>query len=413
MSKLLIFGIGLMVTSVAVGQAPPLTCPIMGNAVPESAPTVEYRGLEVAFCCAGCDESFLKDPEKHLAAMPEGKVAAVSLFDVVTTQRIDSAKAEHWETYNGIAYPFQSGESHEQFKTMPEVYASAPKRESLVCPVMKSEIASHSKAVAYAEYEEVRYYFCCNGCPETFAADPGKYVKNAVVRPVSAATGSSTTGQHPTSHSSTKATMAPTCAGCAGEARLLSNGELGSRWTFGYRYVAIDDAKARHRMTLDYAVTPRFSIGIERAGGDDQPDPVPAFEDGPLDYLRFSDGDAPIMPRFSWFVTPEGSSAPSVVVGTAADRLSTPRGQAFFATFAKTLGDGSFTPFVSVKWNTFDNKVVYPFGANVRVADNLVLQAMNDGDYSHFLLTKMQDRAAYSLMLARGKHFGFAVSVGF
>jgi YHS domain-containing protein len=40
-------------------------CPVMGNEV-DPRVFVDYKGRRIAFCCPGCDESFLADPEKYL-----------------------------------------------------------------------------------------------------------------------------------------------------------------------------------------------------------------------------------------------------------------------------------------------------------------------------------------------------------
>ena len=44
-----------------------------------------------------------------------------------------------------------------------------------VCPVMNSEV-NDVEGMAHQDYEGTRYYFCCDGCPEAFAADPDKYI---------------------------------------------------------------------------------------------------------------------------------------------------------------------------------------------------------------------------------------------
>ena len=47
------------------------TCPVMeGNPINKKY-FVEYRGKKVYFCCAGCDEKFLADPEKYIAKLPQ------------------------------------------------------------------------------------------------------------------------------------------------------------------------------------------------------------------------------------------------------------------------------------------------------------------------------------------------------
>jgi YHS domain-containing protein len=49
------------------------TCPIMeGNPI-NKALFVEYKGKKVYFCCKGCPEKFLADPEKYIAKLPQFK----------------------------------------------------------------------------------------------------------------------------------------------------------------------------------------------------------------------------------------------------------------------------------------------------------------------------------------------------
>jgi hypothetical protein len=40
-------------------------CPVMGNPVREGV-YVDWEGYRVHFCCAGCDDAFLSDPETYL-----------------------------------------------------------------------------------------------------------------------------------------------------------------------------------------------------------------------------------------------------------------------------------------------------------------------------------------------------------
>ena len=44
--------------------------------------------------------------------------------------------------------------------------------EQTSCPVMGGAI---NKAI-FVEYQGKKVYFCCNGCPDAFKADPAKYV---------------------------------------------------------------------------------------------------------------------------------------------------------------------------------------------------------------------------------------------
>jgi YHS domain-containing protein len=54
--------------AVAIAQT---TCPVMeGNPINENL-FVEYKGEKVYFCCAGCPEMFLAEPEKYTAKLPQ------------------------------------------------------------------------------------------------------------------------------------------------------------------------------------------------------------------------------------------------------------------------------------------------------------------------------------------------------
>lgn len=41
-------------------------CPVSGEEVDQEAPTVEYNGKVIGFCCSSCVSKFNKDPEKYL-----------------------------------------------------------------------------------------------------------------------------------------------------------------------------------------------------------------------------------------------------------------------------------------------------------------------------------------------------------
>ena len=46
-------------------------CPVKGEEVDAEAPTVEYNGKIIGFCCSGCDSKFQKDPEKYMKNLNE------------------------------------------------------------------------------------------------------------------------------------------------------------------------------------------------------------------------------------------------------------------------------------------------------------------------------------------------------
>ncbi len=50
-------------------------CPVMGDAVMEGS-YVDWDGFRVHFCCAGCDQAFLSDPESYLEILAEEPAVA-------------------------------------------------------------------------------------------------------------------------------------------------------------------------------------------------------------------------------------------------------------------------------------------------------------------------------------------------
>lgn len=45
-------------------------CPVMGGKI-NPALYVEYQGEKVYFCCAGCPETFEKNPQQYLSKLPQ------------------------------------------------------------------------------------------------------------------------------------------------------------------------------------------------------------------------------------------------------------------------------------------------------------------------------------------------------
>lgn len=95
-------------------------CPVMGGAVNKKY-FIEYQGEKVYFCCPGCDEVFLKEPEKYMDKLPQFRQ-----------------------------------------KSMEQTH----------CPVMGGAINKKY----FIEYEGEKVYFCCPGCEEAFLKEPEKYM---------------------------------------------------------------------------------------------------------------------------------------------------------------------------------------------------------------------------------------------
>jgi YHS domain-containing protein len=63
---------------------PQETCPIMGGAINKSVYT-DYNGKRVYFCCKGCPETFLKEPDKYITQMES---AGIELEKVPTKPQV-------------------------------------------------------------------------------------------------------------------------------------------------------------------------------------------------------------------------------------------------------------------------------------------------------------------------------------
>lgn len=166
------------ITLLIVGQAPaPLSCPVMGSAVAKPAEVIEFNGAKYGTCCAGCAASFSVDPAKALKEPKiKGKTVGVFLFDPITGNRLELDKAKATVDFGGLRYPFASEENKAAFLKDSKTLTALPKKEALTCPVMKSPVASISKASGFADFEGTRYYFCCAGCDTKFKANPASYV---------------------------------------------------------------------------------------------------------------------------------------------------------------------------------------------------------------------------------------------
>jgi YHS domain-containing protein len=112
-------------------------CPVMGGEInPEVY--IEYKGVKVYFCCWGCDDKFLADPEKYIPKLPKS-----------IQKRIRAADS-----------------------AQPATQTSAGEVKQTTCPVMGDEIDPE----VYTDYRGVRVYFCCPPCIPKFQANPEKYI---------------------------------------------------------------------------------------------------------------------------------------------------------------------------------------------------------------------------------------------
>lgn len=153
-----------------------LTCPVMGEAVSKNSSYVDYNGVRYAFCCNGCDTAFAANPDKYIKSEANSKkTLGWFQFDPVTRLAITPDKAKAETDYKGVRYFFSHPDNKVAFDKDPAKFGTIPSKRSLTCPVMNSEIKSEGTAFSYADYNGVRYFFCCGGCPTPFAGNPSMY----------------------------------------------------------------------------------------------------------------------------------------------------------------------------------------------------------------------------------------------
>ena len=61
--------LSLMILAAPAAKTLPATntvCPVLGGKVTEKSKTVAVRGREYRICCAGCDTTIMKNPDKYL-----------------------------------------------------------------------------------------------------------------------------------------------------------------------------------------------------------------------------------------------------------------------------------------------------------------------------------------------------------
>ncbi len=165
------------------------------------------------------------------------------------------------------------------------------------------------------------------------------------------------------------------------------------RWTLGVRLLANQIPRAAVRTTLTYRFHPRLQLGIEynpRAG-----------EFAPLANL---------------LVLTETRRRPALMLGTSTDRIGTPSGQSFFATFSKNLRRETglpIAPYVGATYGTYEHRVRPIGGLSVSLNKNFSILATYNGVNVHPLLIFSHERHALSLIMVKGRDPGMSYSLTF
>ena len=170
-------------------------------------------------------------------------------------------------------------------------------------------------------------------------------------------------------------------------------GQNDFKWTYGVRVIAKQIDRAKWRNTLTYRFHPRFTAGIEY---------------NPL--------AGKVSPLANLVVMTENHKRPALIIGTSSDRIGTPSGQSFYATFSKSLKHQTnlpISPYIGVAYGTFEDRARVIGGLNITFAERWTSTILFDGVRVHPIVNYTFGRHQLGAILERGRHPGVSYSVSF
>ena len=165
------------------------------------------------------------------------------------------------------------------------------------------------------------------------------------------------------------------------------------KWTLGVRLLTNQIPRAAVRTTLTYRIHPRLQLGFE-----------------------YNPRVGEFAPLANILVITETRRRPALMLGTSTDRIGTPSGQSFFATFSKNLRRETglpIAPYVGAAYGTFDHRLRPIGGLSVSLNRNFSILATYNGVNVHPLLIFTHERHAISLIMVKGRDPGMSYSVTF
>lgn len=165
------------------------------------------------------------------------------------------------------------------------------------------------------------------------------------------------------------------------------------RWTYGVRVVANQIDRATWRNTLTYRFHPRFTAGVEY---------------NPL--------AGKVSPLANLVALTETHRRPALIIGTSSDRIGTPYGQSFYATFSKNLRHATglpVAPYAGVAYGTFEDRLRAIGGLNINLNERWSSTILFDGVRVHPLLNYTRGRHQFGVIFERGRNPGVSYSISF
>lgn len=160
------------------------------------------------------------------------------------------------------------------------------------------------------------------------------------------------------------------------------------RWEVSHRYIEGVIDRATHRTVATYRIARDLKAGVEWNAKADEIGIVA-----------------------NWRALGETHTRPALIFGTSSDRIGTPSGQSYYVTFSKSLG--RVAPYAGASYSEYESRVIYPFGINVALRDNVSAMVMNDGVHTHLSATYARHRAAVTLLWVERKNLGVTVGMTF
>ena len=165
------------------------------------------------------------------------------------------------------------------------------------------------------------------------------------------------------------------------------------RWTYGVRVISHTIDRAKWRNTLTYRFHPRLTAGVEY---------------NPL--------AGKVSPLANVVVLTETLKRPALIVGTSSDRIGTPFGQSFYATFSKSLKQATglpVAPYVGVAYGTYEDRARLIGGLNINLSERWSSTLLFDGVRMHPTANYTYGRHQFGLIFERGRHPGASYSISF
>ncbi len=120
-----------------------------------------------------------------------------------------------------------------------------------------------------------------------------------------------------------------------------------------------------------------------------------------------------IGPRLSWEPIPESKYVPKIAFGTSSDRIGSPKGkQCYYVTFGKSLPRLPVAPYASVNYSEWDERLNFPFGANIQLHRRWSVIPMNDGRKPHLIANFAGDFFSVSALWIWFERAGVGLTVG-